>query len=252
MKNKVINLFNNKIVVENDGVMYSGLINEFLAPFEDDFPDDFYVEDIFEFAISTWNLANISTILPAKEFKNIISSASDANPDSVLAKKMIAYKLSHFKEYDRFISDFKIAEIDGKPMVSVITETKEAYLDNLQDNFSDDLSEADFTDNYINRYAIVLKPKQPLFDWVNNLYPDDEKIVEVLRSNVYLKNEDDDLEKWLQKKYDKLFMMELDSWHTNKKEWPQKRNYKMFKQWFQVDISDMVYDLENTPVRKEY
>ena len=40
-------------------------------------------------------------------------------------------------------------------------------------------------------------------------------------------------------------MMELDGWHTNKKEWPQKRTYKMFKEWFRIDISTAVYDIEN-------
>jgi hypothetical protein len=54
----------------------------------------------------------------------------------------------------------------------------------------------------------------------------------------------DDVEKWLIKKFDKFFMMELDEWCANKKEWPQKRNYKMFKLWFKVEISEMIYDLE--------
>lgn len=46
--------------------------------------------------------------------------------------------------------------------------------------------------------------------------------------------------------------MELDDWHMNKKEWPQKRNYKMFKEWFQIDFSSMVYDMEKRPVSKEF
>lgn len=54
-----------------------------------------------------------------------------------------------------------------------------------------------------------------------------------------------------QKKYDKFFMMELDEWHKNKKEWPQIRSYKTFKQWFKVDISKMIYDLEKRPIVKE-
>ena len=45
-------------------------------------------------------------------------------------------------------------------------------------------------------------------------------------------------------------MMELNDWHDNKKEWPQKRNYKMFKLWFRVEISEMIYDLEKKPVSK--
>ena len=57
-------------------------------------------------------------------------------------------------------------------------------------------------------------------------------------------------EAYLKKKFDKYFMMELDGWHTNKKEWPQRRTYKMFKEWFRIDISTAVYDLEKTPISK--
>ena len=38
----------------------------------------------------------------------------------------------------------------------------------------------------------------------------------------------------------KFFTMELNDWHTNKKEWPQKRNYKMFNLWFRVEIFSLL------------
>lgn len=60
----------------------------------------------------------------------------------------------------------------------------------------------------------------------------------------------EDVETWLKKKFDKIFMLELEACHTNKKEWSQNRNYKMFKEWFQIDISTMVYDLEKHPIYK--
>jgi hypothetical protein len=74
---------------------------------------------------------------------------------------------------------------------------------------------------------------------------------DIKETNIYLVDDKiDDVEKWLKKKFDKFFMMELDEWFENKKDWPQKRNYKMFKQWFQVDVSTMIYDLEKNPVLK--
>ena len=84
------------------------------------------------------------------------------------------------------------------------------------------------------------------------MYPDDDDFEEDIKeTNIYLIDDTiDDVEKWLKKKFDKFFMMELDEWHTNKKEWPQKRNYKMFNLWFQVEISRMIYDLEKQPVLK--
>jgi hypothetical protein len=68
--------------------------------------------------------------------------------------------------------------------------------------------------------------------------------------NVFEKLANDKLKAWVKKKFDKLFTFELEAWNDNKKEWPQKRNYKMFKQWFQVAISTLVYDLENKPISK--
>jgi hypothetical protein len=69
--------------------------------------------------------------------------------------------------------------------------------------------------------------------------------------DIYLVDDNiNDLEKFLKKKFDKLFKMVLEDWHTNKKEWPQKRNYKMFKQWFRIEISEMIYDLEKKPILK--
>lgn len=251
MKSKVINLFNDKTNIQKDGVKYSDLVDRFLAPFENDFPEDFYMEDIFEFTINAWNLANMSMIVPENEFENLMATVPDQDLDTILLKKMIKHKVANFKEYNHFISDFEITDDAGKPTITVVTQSKEFYLEELMETAKNEPSEDDFKENYINRYAIVLKPQQPFFDWINSLYPDEE-IIEIDRPNIYLVDDGiDDLEKWLQKKFDKLFMKQLFDWHTNKKDWPQKRNFKMFKQWFQIDVSDMVFDLENLPVFKE-
>lgn len=72
----------------------------------------------------------------------------------------------------------------------------------------------------------------------------------ILMSLIYLINDQiDDLKNWIKKKYDKFFKLELEGWHTNKKEWPQKRDYKMFKQWFRVDVSISIFDLEKTSLK---
>jgi hypothetical protein len=112
----------------------------------------------------------------------------------------------------------------------------------------------DFDENYINRSAISLKPLQPFIDWHNAIYPTTSIEASDLNDiNTYLINSNsyEDIEVHLKKKFDKYFMMELEGWHTNKKEWPQRRNYKMFKNWFEVNICTAVFDLEKTPVRKD-
>ena len=251
MKNKIISLFGNDKDVQNRRIKYSNLIDQFIAPFENDFSNDLFIEDIFDFSINAWNFGNMNSIVPKEEFEKIFSSVQQQDADILLLKKMIDYKASNFKEYNLFIADYEITEVKGKPVLTVITESEETYLTNMMDDYEDQSNQQDFEENYINRYAIVLKPQQPLFDWFNNLYPD-EKVTEVKEANIWLVDDSfDDLDKWLKNKYDKFFKLELEFWHPNKKEWPQKRNYKMFKQWFQVDISTMIYDLEKWPITKE-
>ena len=168
---------------------------------------------------------------------------------------MIDYKIAKFKKYTNFIIDYELKESnDGFDLFTVITQTEEDYLSSMMDNL--DNEEEDFQDNfeenYINRCAIVIKPLQPFIDWHNNLNPDDILVESDFDEvNVYLVNDNvGDLESWLKKKFDTYFKLELEDWHTNKKEWPQKRTYKMFKQWFRVDVSSAIYDLEKNPVLK--
>jgi len=254
MKNKVINLFENKII-PNTGVKYSELLEQFIAPFTNEFRDTEYIEDIFEFAINAWNFGNIEALILKEEFEKATDLIKDKEINVVLLRKMIDYKISNFKEYENFIVDYELKEVKAgeDPILSIVTQEKETYLANMMDALDNEVTEEDFEENYINRSAIVLKPQQPFVDWYFKLNPDDELDFEedIKKSNIYLIDDEiDDLEKWLKKKFDKFFMMELDEWCANKKEWPQKRNYKMFKLWFKVETSEMIYDLEKKPVLK--
>jgi len=255
MKNKVIDMFSGKTIIQNEGKKYSEILSDFIKPFENDFPDEMEIDDVIGFACNAWNLGCMSQIMPKKEFTNLLTSSEPfPEPENTILKKMIDFKIKKFAPFDRFIDDFELKEKNGELVLTILTQEKEAFLTKLMEEHTDFLPEkADFEEAYINRYAIVIKPLQPFFDWINSLYPEDDKINEVDEANIYLvDNNIDDIEKWLRKKFDKFFTMELDDWHTDKKDWPQKRSYKMFKQWFNIDISTMIYDMENKPVYKEY
>ncbi|MDP2068178.1 MAG: hypothetical protein Q8K04_04360 [Lutibacter sp.] len=253
-KNKVINLFGNKNVIPNTtGISYSSLLDKFMAPFENDFSKDLYMEEIIEFATSAWNFGNMSLLFPKKEFEKTMALASaDEDINYPLLKRMIAHKAKNFKEFTNFISDFELTEKNGEDILTVVTQSEENYLAEMMNSIDNQYENGDYDESYINRHAIVLKPLQPFVDWYINLYPNEE-VPEFNESNIYLVNEEiDDLELWLKKKFDKFFMLELGDWHLNKKEWPQKRNYKMFKEWFHVEVSTMIYDLVKEPVSKSF
>ncbi|QTE21543.1 hypothetical protein [Polaribacter cellanae] len=252
MSNKVIDLFGNHKIIPNTGVKYSSLLEQFLNPFMSDFDNLEYIEDIIEFAINAWNMANINSIMSNKDAEKAMNSIEN-DKDILLLKKMIAHKQAKFKEYTNFIVDFELKEVNdgGDPILSVITQDEDAYLTNMVNKMEEVglQNQENFEENYINRSAIIVKPKQPFIDWHNNLYPDSK--MDEIDIDIYLVNDAiEDLEKFLKKKFDKIFTMVLEDWHTNKKEWPQRRNYKMFNQWFRVEVSETIYDLEKEPVLK--
>lgn len=104
----------------------------------------------------------------------------------------------------------------------------------------------------INRNAILIKPKQVLFDSVNSIYPE-SPLEGISESTVYLVKERDSneaIEKWLKKNFDNIFQNELNNWHTDEKDWPQKRSYKQFTEWFDCEIHSMIVDMEEIEIIK--
>jgi len=107
----------------------------------------------------------------------------------------------------------------------------------------------------INRNAIIIKPKQPLLDWANAIFPGSPVTLEsISEGTVYLVKERDSneqIKKWLQKNFDEIFQNELNNWHTDEKDWPTKRTFKNFVEWFDVEIHSVVLDLEDDEVTKD-
>ena len=105
----------------------------------------------------------------------------------------------------------------------------------------------------INRNAVAVKAKKPFYDWINYVDPD-YPVVDNDEGTIYLVKELDTkakLENWLKKHFDEIFTNELNNYHTNQPEWPQKRTYKVFKEWFSVDICSMVVDMLDSPLIKQ-
>lgn len=249
MKNKVINMFNKpQVVKQNEGVKYSGLLEKLLEPFINEFADVEFYEDVFEFAINAWNFANMKVLLPDDQSDEAINSVPGDEIDLVLLNKMINYKILKFKEYTNFIVDYELKETSGDPILSLITQPEEQYLAEMMSKMGEEATENDFEDSFVDRFAIIIKPRQPFLDWCSKLFPEEE---DFNATNTYLISDDiNDIDSWLKKEYEKIFVAELEAWTHIEKEWPQKRNYKMFEEWFSIDQSTLVYDLEKSPVSK--
>ena len=253
MKNKIINLFD-KTTPKTAVEPYSKLLEKLIAQFENEFKDFDYMEDIFNFGIDAWNLANLRCIAPDEIDRNDFTIDLENN-QLVLLDQLIEYKIKHFSSYTDFIVDFEIEDKNNENIVTVVTQTQQVFLGNLiremEDDMEREMEATDLDENYIDRQSIILKPQQLFMDWAKNL-PDDERLFDKddIFVNTYLIDEDIVAEKWLKKKFDKLFMLELEEICQNKKLWPSKRNYKMFREWFRVEFSELVLDLERRKVSK--
>ena len=100
----------------------------------------------------------------------------------------------------------------------------------------------------------MLGPKQPFLDWLNNVDPDDEVLnLEDLREDneVFLIpqfNDNSDSEKWVEKRWSFLFEHMLMGWIDDEAMWPQDRTLEMFREWFDIEIHTMAWDLSDEPL----
>ncbi len=95
----------------------------------------------------------------------------------------------------------------------------------------------------ISRSAVAIKPRQPFLDWTNALSP--EFLSPDSEGTVYLikaLDRNEDVEKWLKRNYKKIFDNELNGQYTGEEAWPQKRDWKLFTQWFDFSTHTFVVD----------
>lgn len=108
----------------------------------------------------------------------------------------------------------------------------------------------------INRFAVIVRPLKPFVEWVNSPAvrgTDDLVPLEALQEDatVVLTPEmdtNDEALAWLRNYKAKLFEMELESWCTDRSTWPEKRNVRLFDQWFDLEVHSMVFDAVGEPI----
>lgn len=252
-----------KVVVNNAAnQQYASAFTQIVDEFVERFPIDRYsVEDVLSIVKLGWNTANMMEQLPDAESlieMEINENGEDSN-DTTL-REIIGYKKLHFPDYLDFIYSCEYNEADNRVAVSHKSPEEFAknpgdFLDYGQEQYESEVNESNWDTGFIDRSAIIIQAKQPFLDWYNSLYPGDGDDMQALltQKRIYLvaaTEDEKDLENWLNKKYDKIFTEELEGWHTNKKQWPQKRSYKMFKLWFDVEVIAPIFDLQKIPVSK--
>lgn len=102
----------------------------------------------------------------------------------------------------------------------------------------------------IDRIAVIIKPTQVFVDWVNqHTQADDEKITyaavrEDCTTFLIPPFEDMiDAEEFISSIYQEVFDCELEAWYLDASIWPINRTYKVFKEWFDIEYHNSLFDL---------
>ena len=98
----------------------------------------------------------------------------------------------------------------------------------------------------LNRSALIVRPAEPYLKWARSLDasgiepdPQDEQTVYLIPP-VELPEDEQAV---LKAVFKEVFARELFAWHTDEAQWPKRRTYKMFCEWFKIEIHTIVEDL---------
>ena len=114
------------------------------------------------------------------------------------------------------------------------------------------IDENQFKPGYLNRNAVIVHYKQPFVDLFNETH-DPSTTRYRLESTVYLIDTMFSPQQrldWLKKNYDKIFTNELREQGISLVDWPKKRTFKVFSQYFDAEFKVTAFDLEKQPITK--
>ncbi len=110
----------------------------------------------------------------------------------------------------------------------------------------------------VNRNALIVQPKQALWDWVNDIFPEDPISSEIIgkhdEANVYLIPEMDSIEEslqYLKNNYEPILEENLFGWCEDDELWPKNRNWKLFEEYLDYSIQSVVMDIDKSRLEKE-
>ena len=106
----------------------------------------------------------------------------------------------------------------------------------------------------VNRVATVVEPREPYLAWARGL-DDDEPTIDSLShevlTSVYLIAFEEHPERSLRRNWDWMFEHKLHAWCRDATTWPPKRTYRMFREWYDVRLVDLIFDLADEPLLQE-
>jgi hypothetical protein len=111
----------------------------------------------------------------------------------------------------------------------------------------------------VNRTAISIVGAQPYVEWTRKTDTTVERDpVSVPRATPFgtavLLPEfelEDDVQEWVEENAGWLFEFQLSAWTDDESAWPATRDLKTFREWFRVDVHNVVIDVADTDIEGE-
>ena len=105
----------------------------------------------------------------------------------------------------------------------------------------------------VKRSAITIKGKKPFKDWLVSIDAENDMLDLMNEPDVYLLpyfDDPEELEIWMSKNFDPIFVDQMNNWYIDEKLWSQKRTYKTFKEWFDFSLYTSIWDTLDKPISK--
>ena len=103
----------------------------------------------------------------------------------------------------------------------------------------------------INRTAVTIVGARPYLEWTRQTDADFNRgTLTVARAKTFgtafLLPElelEEDVQEWIEENAGWLFEFQLSAWTEDESTWPQSRDLKTFRDWFRIDIHNVVIDV---------
>ncbi len=110
----------------------------------------------------------------------------------------------------------------------------------------------------INRAALIVRPKQPYVDWANSVDDDGPRaILQEVRTDpsIYLVETIDSLEDFdllVDDTWGWIFREQLNGWMRDPESWPDELTREMFLEWFDCELSTMIWDMLKARIKPAF
>jgi hypothetical protein len=265
---------------------YESILKEIVRELSPEIPEEVDIIERFELAVNAWNMASAYRVFSEAPNHETVSESAFSEAQQKIMNKMVDYILIKWPSDTLFIDQFNMLKMESDVRIQVATIEKEEFLakvavyefekqmekefeKQMEESFErqmekeyerrmereleTDFFDLEFREGFVNRTALRIIPLKPYMDWVKNMDPAFYQHYHLDKNhyNVYLV-EADDIEKWLKAYFDRIFELELGYCDIEGDHWPRNRTYKMFKKWFSVEITNLIYDLSETPLKKGF